>query len=173
MYRLLNCSMKYKLIYLFLLSICFPDANAQATLPVVNQRIIQYVKGVIGKQVNRGECWDLADEALTKSGAKFDKSSEKTLYIFGEEYDPRKEDILPGDIIQFEKIVVKYQEGNRIMTESLPHHTAIVYEVLTNREIRLAHQNTSRTGKKVGISSLNLDNVQKGKMFFYRPLAQN
>jgi predicted YcjX-like family ATPase len=173
MYRLLQWNMKYKLIYLFLLSLYFPEVFAQATLPGINQRIIQYVKGVIGKQVNSGECWDLADVALTKSGAKFDKSSEKTLYIFGEEYDPRKEDIFPGDIIQFEKIVVKYQEGNRIMTESFTHHTAIVYEVLTHREIRLAHQNTSRTGKKVGISTLNLENIQKGKMFFYRPIAQN
>ncbi len=165
--------MKYKLIILFIICICFTDAYAQATLPVINQQIIHYVDGVIGKQVNRGECWDLADEALTKSGAKFDKSTEKTLYIFGEEYNPGRENILPGDIVQFEKVTVKYQEGNRIMTESYAHHTAIVYEVLNNREIRLAHQNTSRTGKKVGISTLNLENVQKGKMFFYRPIARN
>ena len=80
---------------------------------------------------------------------------------------------MPGDIIQFEKVVVKYQEENRIMTESFARHTAIVYEVITNREIRLAHQNTSRTGKKVGISTLNLANVQKGKMLFYHPLSRD
>jgi hypothetical protein len=165
--------MKFKIILIILLSISSLDASAQEKLPIINQRIIQYVQGVVGKQVGRGECWDLADEALTKSGARFDKSSEKTLYIFGEEYNPQKQIILPGDIIQFQKVVVKYQEGNMIMTESFTHHTAIVYEVNNNHQIRLAHQNTSRTGKKVGISTLNLENVQKGKMFFYRPIAPN
>ncbi len=165
--------MKFKIILIILLSISSQDAPAQEKLPIINQRIIQYVQGVVGKQVGRGECWDLADEALTKSGARFDKSSEKTLYIFGEEYNPQKQIILPGDIIQFQKVVVKYQEGNMIMTESFAHHTAIVYEVNNNHQIRLAHQNTSRTGKKVGISALNLENIQKGKMFFYRPIAPN
>lgn len=163
--------MKYKLILFFILISAGYEGHAQRKLPVINQRIISYVEGVIGKQVNRGECWDLADEALTKSGARFDKSSEKTLYIFGREYNPQKDDILPGDIIQFEKVIVKYQEGNMIMTESFAHHTAIVYDVAGSGEIILAHQNTSRTGKKVGISPFRLENVKKGKMFFYRPLA--
>jgi len=165
--------MKYKLIFLLFLLHAGYQGRAQSSLPVINERIIHYVEGVIGKQVNRGECWDLADEALTKSGARFDKSSEKTLYIFGEPYNPQKKEILPGDIIQFEKVVVKYQDGNMIMTESFAHHTAIVYEVISSVEIRLAHQNTSRTGKKVGISTLQLENVKKGKMFFYRPLARD
>lgn len=165
--------MKYKLIFLFIMIITGYRGNTQSALPVINQRIINYVDGVIGKQVNRGECWDLADEALTNSGARFDKSSEKTLYIFGKEYNPQKEDILPGDIIQFEKVVVKYQEGNMMMTESFAHHTAVVYEVISSDKIKLAHQNTSQTGKKVGISTLNLENVKKGKMLFYRPLAPN
>lgn len=165
--------MKYKLIFLLFLIQAGYQSPAQSSLPVINERIIHYVEKVIGKQVNRGECWDLADEALTKSGARFDKSSEKTLYIFGKQYNPQKEKILPGDIIQFEKVVVKYQEGNMIMTESFAHHTAIVYEVISSGEIKLAHQNTSRTGKKVGISALQLENVKKGKMFFYRPLARD
>lgn len=165
--------MKYKTIYVIILCFFFKAAYTQETLPVVNQRIIQYVKGVIGKQVGRGECWDLADEALMKSEARFDKSSEKTLYIFGVEYNPQKETIMPGDIIQFQKVIVKYQEGNKMLTESFGHHTAIVYEVMNHQQIRLAHQNTSRTGRKVGISTLDLQQVQKGRLFFYRPIARD
>jgi hypothetical protein len=163
---------KYLIGNFFLLIFYFP-AFTQHELPATNQRIIKYINEVIGDRVGRGECWDLADEALKRSHAKFDKSSEKSLYIFGREYNPGKENIIPGDIIQFKNVVVKYRKGNAIMTETMSHHTAIVYEVLNERKIMLAHQNTSRMGKKVGISQLDLDSIQKGKLFFYRPIPDD
>ncbi|MBS0000028.1 MAG: hypothetical protein KFF73_13700 [Cyclobacteriaceae bacterium] len=162
--------MKYRILIILLCWFLLPVVSAQNPLPLINQRIMNYLENVMGSQVGRGECWDLADEALVTAGARFDKTSEKTLYIFGREYNPRDENILPGDIIQFKKVVVKYQQGNRIMTETLAHHTAIVYEVLNSRKIKLAHQNTSRTGRKVGISGIDLDTVQKGRLYFYRPI---
>jgi hypothetical protein len=162
--------MKNKLILFIILLLSVSSILAQDRLPPINQRIIDYVDGVIGNRVGRGECWDLADQALISSGAQFDKSSEVTLYIFGREYDPREESIFPGDIIQFKKVLVKYQKGNVILSEKMVHHTAIVYDVTDNRKLQLAHQNTSKTGKKVGITSLDLSHVRKGELRFYRPI---
>lgn len=142
---------------------------ANTSIPPLNKSIVRYVKSVIGTQVNRGECWDLAAAALDYAGAYLDRSSPKSLYIFGKRIRPGKHKIYPGDIIQMENVVIKYQKGNAIVTEQMTHHTAIVLEVLTHHTYKIAHQNTSFSHKKVGISELNLSNIQKGTIIFYRP----
>ncbi len=88
---------------------------------------------------------------------------------FGRKLDYKKECIYPGDIIQFEKVKVKYTENKVTYQEAMPHHTAIIYEVKGTGDYILAHQNTAYTGKKVGTSSLNLMNVTGGKISIYRP----
>jgi hypothetical protein len=132
--------------------------------PDLNKQIIKYVNSVMGKQVDRGECWDLANQALTKHNAKWNGE-----YIYGKEINPEKDEVFPGDIIQFEKVKVKYTNGNTITTETMGHHTAIVYKVYKKGKYQLAHQNTGFSGRKVGLSDLELENVIKGKMKFYRP----
>ncbi len=138
--------------------------HGQQNLPELNQRVIDYVTSVIGQQVDRGECWDLANQALTRIGAKWDKE-----YVYGKLLNPKKDDILPGDFIQFKDVVVRYRVGNTITTESMEHHTAIVYRVLGENIFELAHQNTSFSSRTVGLSNLDLSTVQSGKMWFYRP----
>ncbi len=155
---------------LILLSIPF-FVNGQPEIPDVNTRVVSYVKTVIGSTVGRGECWDLADQALTVADAQFDKTSPSTIYIFGKQYNPEKEEVLPGDIIQFENVTVSYKDGNMIFTENYKHHTAIVYDVKENGSLQLAHQNTSFGGRKVALSDFNSDNVKKGKLLFYHPVA--
>lgn len=139
-------------------------ANAGDTIPPLNRKIIDYVETVIGQQVDRGECWDLAYQALTRIEAKWDGE-----YRFGREVNPRRREIFPGDIIQFRDVTVRYREGNTIYTETMAHHTAIVYQVIEPRVFELAHQNTGFSGRTVGISKLDLDNVVSGRMWFYRP----
>ncbi len=153
----------------FLLAFSFICTFAFAQLPNTNQKVVKYVKSVIGKKVDRGECWDLANAALTASNAKFDRSSKKTIYTYGKKLNPGKDEILPGDMIQFEKVKLKYKIGNAEYREQMPHHTAIIYKVYDKGHYQLAHQNTSFSGKKVGLSNLKLENVSKGKMYFYRP----
>lgn len=163
-----------KLLYfsIILFFISFSTGIAQNKIPRLNAGIVKYVSSVIGTTVGRGECWDLADQALIKNNARFDKSSQKTLYIFGKEYDPQNENVYPGDIIQFKNVVVSYKKGNMMFTENFPHHTAIVYEVVNDHQFKLAHQNTGLFGRKVGISELDLENVKKGKLRFYRPVPE-
>jgi hypothetical protein len=148
------------------------DVLSQTNLPEINHMILMYVDKVMGTTVGRGECWDLADQALAYAGAKFDKTSRKTIYIFGDRYDPDHEGIMPGDIIQFEDVSVSYREGNMIYKESYTHHTAIVFKVNKDHSLELAHQNTSFGGKKVALSTLRLEDVKKGRMYFYHPVSE-
>jgi hypothetical protein len=150
--------------FLAVLFISVLSVNAQQKLPELNQKVIDYVTSVIGQKVDRGECWDLANQALTRIDAKWDGE-----YVYGKELNPKKDKILPGDIIQFKDVNVKYRAGNMITTETMTHHTAIVYRVISKDVFELAHQNTGFSGRTVGLSNLDLNTVQTGKMWFYRP----
>jgi hypothetical protein len=156
------------LISLSLSIFIFVHSSAQEEPPAINQQIVEYVKSTIGTKVNRGECWDLAYEALTRHECIWDWD-----YEYGEKYDPKEETVYPGDLIQFENVVVKYKKGNVTYTETMGHHTAIVYRIIDQEKkiFELAHQNTEFSGKKVGLSEFNLENVVKGDLMFYHPVA--
>ncbi len=134
-------------------------------VPELNRKIVQLARGKIKKKVGRGECWDLANYVLTETGAEWDQ-----LYEYGRLIDPKKECILPGDIIQFKGVKLKWKSGNATYTESMMHHTAIVTEVVNKNELRIAHQNTAQFGKKVGEAPFFFDRVISGKMKIYRPV---
>lgn len=146
--------------------------NIKSDLPDLNAKIITYVDSVMGKKVDRGECWDLAAGALAYSGAYFDRSSQKTITIYGRRLNTKKEEVLPGDLIQFENVDMKWTEGNTTYTSSMGQHTAIVYKVNAPGDFEIAHQNTSQWGKKVGVSNFNLNHVTKGKVMIYRPINE-
>ena len=62
-----------------------------AELPELNKKVIEYVNKNMQKKVGRGECWDLAAGALAYSNAYFDRSSKKTVTIYGRELNPKNE----------------------------------------------------------------------------------
>jgi hypothetical protein len=157
-------NMKHTLLIIAAFLLTNHSTQAQEKIPPLNQKVIEYVTSVIGTQVDRGECWDLANQALILIDAKWDRN-----YVYGKELNPKKDQILPGDIIQFKNVKIRYQSGNTIFTETMDHHTAIVYRVLGKDVFELAHQNTGFSGRKVGLSNLDLKTVQSGKMWFYRP----
>ena len=161
--------MKKKLVITLLIAAgIFPLLTFGQALPPLNRKIVDYVTTVIGKQVDRGECWDLANRALTDNGAKWDGE-----YKYGTLLNPKKDKILAGDIIQFEKVKMIYKVGNSTTTEAMPHHTAIVYKVKEDGVYQLAHQNTGFSGRKVGLSDFNINNMVKGKIYIYRPNYKN
>jgi hypothetical protein len=129
---------------------------AQNELPPVNQKIVDFSTKSMGKKVDRGECWDLAKFALDYAGAKWEAP-----FDYGKIVDPKKDTILAGDIIQFEKV----KSSNGI---SFPHHTAIVYKVISSGKYLIAHQNFNYI-RKVGTLELDLSLVTKGSIKFYRP----
>ncbi|MBE0638641.1 MAG: hypothetical protein IH598_08975 [Bacteroidales bacterium] len=144
--------------------------NAQQEIPAINTAIVEYVSATIGTQVNRGECWDLAYEALDRNNAKWDGK-----FKFGRQINPKTEMVLPGDLIQFSNVELKYSEGNLHYTETMGQHTAIVYRIIDQEKkiFEIAHQNTDFSGRKVGLSEFNFGYVSKGKLWFYRPEPLN
>src|SRR5262245_61323852 len=110
------------------------DTAAPLTL---NQKVLEYARGQVEKQVGRGECWDLAEEAVTKSGGessttltgvKGQKAFEQADYKWGDEV--KLDDAQPGDVLQFKghEFTEKTITGNKLSTDKYKrgHHTAIV-----------------------------------------------
>lgn len=148
------------LLSVFIVLAVSAQCDSTATL---NLKIVELCKAKTGKKVLRGECWDLAKYALDGSNAKWDG-----LYKFGEELG-RSACLMPGDIIQFKNVKIQYKKGNSKFTELMTHHTAIVYEVISEDEVMLIHQNTAFTGRKVGTSKLQFSTIVKGTYKIYRP----
>lgn len=134
------------------------------SVPEMNKQIVAYVKSKMGKKVDRGECWDLANQALKLVNATWDGK-----YVYGTKVNPQTDCIYPGDIMQFEGVRVKKEVKGGQAIEKMAHHTAIIYEVKGKGVYVLAHQNTSFSGKKVGTSELDLKNIVKGRYMIYRP----
>ena len=154
------------IIYSLIITLTLFDV---AIIPNANKKVVEYVDSVIGKKVGRGECWDLASDALDYAGAYLDRSNQKKIYVFGKKLNPAKDKIYPGDILQFENVKLEYTDGNTIYTETMSHHTAIIYKVLKNDTYTIAHQNTNFSGRKVGLSELRMGSIKTGTIIFYRP----
>jgi hypothetical protein len=153
----------YQLLLYITLSVSLLLQNNNA--PDINKRVIEYVNTVIGKKVDRGECWDLAKQALDRSNAAWDG-----LHQYGTLLNLKKDTVYAGDIIQFKNIRIEYQKDNTIYFQKMEKHTAIVYEVKKHNEnFRIAHQN-SNGRKYVTVDNLDLSTIISGKTLFYRPV---
>jgi hypothetical protein len=141
-----------------------PLARDCKDVPELNRCIAAFVKSKVNTTVGRGECWDLAAEALNKYGATWDNN-----YNFGKVLRCGKDCIFPGDIIQFEGVQVVYTRGNVTYRETMTLHTAVICEVHTDGSFVLAEQNTSDGGRRVRFSPFNPSNVRSGKFTIYRP----
>lgn len=142
----------------------FTTFQNKDSIPELNRKIIDYVNSKIKKKVGTGECWDFASEALKSVNAKWDRK-----YKFGKEINYKNEPVFPGDIIQLEGVILHYEIKGAKYTEKMSHHTAIVYEVKSRDNFTIAHQNNGFSGRKVGVSPLDLATLTKGKFTIYRP----
>jgi len=134
----------------------------------LNDRVLSYVNGVIGKTIGGGECWDLAQEALDTNGADWSRPVHYGMII-----DPARDRIEPGDIIQFKSVRLRSKlpnGGTMYRTLGAPDHTAIIIRVEGEKKYTLAHQNSD--GKRyVIISEVDLNGLTAGKYWIYRPVA--
>lgn len=152
----------------------FLTHEVKKTLPVdirsleLNDMIIGYVNKVMGTTVGRGECWDLAQEALDQNLADWTRPT-----TFGLLRNPQTDEIKPGDIIQFRRLKLTEQLPGGVTrweTFGAPDHTAIVYKVLGKKRYTVAHQNVG--GKRSVITgNINLTKVTGGTYWIYRPVA--
>jgi hypothetical protein len=135
----------------------------------LNDKVIKFVDMVLGTSVGRGECWDLAQEALDSNLADWTRPT-----AFGLPLNTETSEIKAGDIIQFRSLTVSEQLPSgvtRLTTLGAPEHTAVIYKVLGNKEYVLAHQNIGNI-RTVMKSTINLAHVTGGKYRIYRPVAQ-
>ena len=157
--------MKLFSIYFLIILPTFIQLTKIQAIPEINQQIVSYVEGVMGTQVDRGECWDLANRALLLVNAKWDG-----LYLYGKSIDYKKDVVFPGDIIHFIDTEIEQTIGFSTVTEKLDQHTAIILRVYGEGIYELAHQNTSFSGKKVVTSPIDLNGLIKGRVTIYRPV---
>lgn len=153
-------SLKQLFLVIITTSIFCAFVIPQNNLPLTNKKIIEFCDTKLKKKVGNGECWDLANYALQYANAKWSPP-----YEFGVKINYKTDLVLPGDIIQFEKVKIELGNG---YTEKMPHHTAIVYQVLGPNKYLIAHQNLSGV-KKVNKTELDLNLMTKGSVTFFRP----
>jgi hypothetical protein len=107
----------------------------------INQKIVIWTEGMLGKKVGRGVCWDLGEQALKQAGAQTSNDlgpvGEDIDYIWGDEIENVK-DIARGDILQIRDHLVttttvteyRFADGStetktQERTAKRGHHTAI------------------------------------------------
>ena len=135
------------------------------SLAAVNQAIVTFVNDHMGRKVDRGECWDLAAGALDHAGAQWDGA-----HAFGRLLDWRRDSIMPGDILQFERVTTERRTGNSTEHLTFGQHTAIVMAVHARGSYTIGHQNFGRDGRKVSLLDFRMADVRGGKVIFYRPV---
>jgi len=134
----------------------------------LNGKISEFVDKVLGSTVGRGECWDLAQEALDTNLADWTRP-----LTFGLPLDPERAEIKAGDIVQFRNLKTTEQlsdKTTRWETLGSPDHTAVIYKVLGKKHYTLAHQNV-RGKRRVITSDINLAKATSGEYWIYRPVA--
>ena len=141
----------------------------------INQKVVNWARAQSGKQVGKGECWDLADRALRQAGAQSSADlgpmDDDADYVWGDEISDLK-DVHPGDILQFRDFAVtttvetetRYADGSSETstteeTFTRPHHTAVVSEVKSGGLLKVLEQNVAPAGKKVQLHNLNTKDV--------------
>jgi len=135
---------------------------AQSDVPL-GEQVALYAEARMGKQVGRGECWDLAKEALNAAQARWDGSKG-----FGDPVQP--EAVQRGDIVQLEKVVIERRDADSMVRETMGPHTAIVLEVPAPGHFLIAHQNFGSAGRKVSRHELRLADKKRGTITFFRPV---
>jgi hypothetical protein len=154
---------KLILVFLSLMVFALPSFTPTTKLPITNAKVIEYVNSMIGKKVGRGECWDLASEALDYADARWSSP-----YNYGMKVNYKTEKLMPGDIIQATNVSMESKTQTSITRWKMAVHTAIVYEVKSGGEIVIAEQNVDGV-RKVMTNTWNLNDIKSGKMEFFRP----
>ena len=138
-------------------------AQSQAPRSPIAPRILAVAREAKGKTIGRGECWDLAQHALTQANAQWDGQKQ-----YGRPLG-RQDTIQPGDIMQFTSLRLEWRNagGSGWTQLGFPDHTAIVLSA-KGTVIELAHQNYNRV-RKVIFTTIDLSQRVSGTYAVYRP----
>lgn len=128
------------------------DSTEPLTL---NQKVLEFARAKLRQQVGTGECWDLAEEAVTQAGGESSKTLtgvkgkafESADYKWGTEV--KLDTAQPGDILQFKghEFDETMQDGSG-QSQTRGHHTAIVEKNLGNGRLIVLEQHVRPPGEK-------------------------
>jgi hypothetical protein len=152
----------------------------------LNQKVVDFCKKNLGKQVGDGECFALAYVALKDAGAKLDFKNDPgpgdavwgaRVYTLEARDGKQVEEaaagkrVRPGDVIQFRDATFEGKVGDGIYSLFAPQHTAVVIEVgAGGKELTVLHQNWN--GKRTVQKELfRLKDLKNGWLRIYEPLA--
>lgn len=134
----------------------------------LGQKVVTFAAGKKGQQAGRGECYDLADQALTFAGAKsassYGKITDDADYQWGRPIELK--DVEAGDILQLRghKTTIRtdttikkvFADGSSNESEKWNedkfqrgHHTAIMAVNKGNGVLEVYEQHVKPLGKKV------------------------
>jgi len=171
-----------------------PSGGGSASQPAMSVRIVGYARRQSGSQVGDGQCFALADRALTSAGAKtasdFGTITRDADYVWGTSV--ALSDLQAGDIIQFRnysfdrETTVEHSDGStdtKTETQGRPHHTAVVEQVGSNGEVTVLEQNSPEkspvhrsrlffTSGTFTQGSTTTVIAVHGTFWFYRPQAR-
>ena len=142
----------------------FLGTQSSVAVPV-GEQVAAFAEASLNKKIGRGECWDLAQVALNKAGARWDGN-----YDFGTLVDRRTVPIQRGDIVQFDKVLIERRTERSMEQVTLGPHTAIVIAVLEEGRYVIVHQNFGRLGRRVSQCELIMADVKEGTISFFRPV---
>jgi CHAP domain-containing protein len=160
----------------------------------IADRILGFARRQRGNRVGKGECFDLADSALSTAGAKsasdYGTVTRDADYVWGSSVSLT--DLQPGDVVQMRdyrfdrEVEVNNPDGSGSSDKDFgerPHHTAIVESVDGNGAVTVLEQNAPK-GSAVRRSQLFFTDSDttagnrktkikvQGTFWFYRPQAK-
>ena len=171
-----------------------PSGGGTHSAPAMSVRIIGYARRQSGTRVGNGECFTLADRALTGAGAKsareFGTVTRDADYVWGTVV--ALTDLQAGDIIQFRgyrydrDVTIETPDGSTATQtdfQERPHHTAIVERVAGNGTVTVLEQNAPDGSpvrrSQLFFTSTTIDEGRRsttirvhGTFWFYRPQPQ-
>jgi hypothetical protein len=155
----------------------------------LNDKVVQFCKAHLGKQVGDGECTALAATALRDASAKtfadFPNRPGRNDFVWGDliytlqvekgrlvEEGVVGQTIKPGDVVQFRNATIKGKVQGGSYSFAYPQHTAVVLEMHPKtKQMVLLHQNLN--GKRiVQRTGLRLSDLRTGWLRVYRPVAK-
>lgn len=134
-----------------------------------------------GKTVGRGECWDLAKEALQKGCGKHAFVSSYTIHgypilqignvgngVYFINNSQQLDEVRRGDILQFNACTFYDASTGVTQSAGAPDHTSVVIGKLGDK-LMVLEQNVG--GKRYVVDGeINLKNLTKGEVYVYRAM---
>jgi hypothetical protein len=152
-------------------------------MSVLGNAVAQFAETNLASQVGNGECWTLAERALTSAGARTSTEIMGNIgpddnYVWGEAIGMANLEV--GDIIQFRNYTYRFNGSDGAWNQqSRPHHTAIVAAVISSGVVDVfecnvgGSRNVQRNRIYLQTGALSGGSVTvSGQMWYYRPQAR-